>query len=63
MPDLQKLPYHRRFENRADAARRSNKSFRGEHEMMQARKKRAVLETRLDKRIDFLLERQVNADA
>src|SRR5215203_7338871 len=54
MPDLQKLPDHRRFEYRADAARRDDKGVRSKHEMMQPRKKCPMLETRFDEWIDFL---------
>src|SRR5262245_5975267 len=63
MPDLEKLPDHQRLKNGADAAWHNDKRIGGDHEVMQAREERLVLEGLLDERIHLLLERQLDTDA
>ena len=57
MAHLQQLPDHHRLQHRTDPAGRDDKRIRRQHEVMQTRKERPVLERKLDKRIHFLLER------
>ena len=60
---LQELPDHQHLEHGADAAWDDDERVRGEHEMMEAREERLVLEGLLDKRVHVLFERQLDTDA
>src|SRR5215475_11969450 len=63
MLHLKQLPDHCRFQNSADTAGRYDESIRREHEVMQPCEESLVLECQLDKRINFLLKRKINANA
>ena len=63
MAHLEQLPDHQRLEHGADAAGHHDERVGGDHEVMQAREERPVLERLLDKRVHVLLERQLDADA
>ena len=63
LPHLEQLPDHHRLQHRADPARHDDEGVRDEHEMVQPREERAVLEDLADERVDVLLERQFDPDA
>ena len=60
---LEQLPDHHRLQHRADAAGGDDEGVGGQHELVQPREKRPVLERLPDERVDLLLEGQVDADA
>ena len=63
VPHLEELPDHHHLQHGADAAGGHDEGVRGEHELVQAREERAVLERLRDEGIDVLLEGQLDADA
>src|SRR5262245_61182702 len=60
---LEQLPDHERLEHRSDAPRCHHEGIGGQHELMQPREERTVLESVSDEGVDFLLEGKVDADA
>src|ERR1041385_532348 len=57
---LQELPHHEELEGRADAARKDDERARQPHEMMQARKERAMPEDFVHEGVGPLFVRQMN---
>ena len=62
MAHLEQLPDHHHFQDRADSSRRDDEGVGGEHELVQARKERPMLERLGHKSIDILFKRQINSD-
>ena len=63
MADLKELPDHHHLQHGADAAWGHEKGIGHQHELVQAREERPMLEGHADERVDLLLERQVDADS
>ena len=56
MPHLEQLPNHHRFQDRSDSPWRNDVGVGGEHELVEARKERPVLERLGNESVDFLFK-------
>src|SRR5262249_55662119 len=63
LANLQKLPHHGQLEQRAHASRHDNERVRGDDEVMKPGEEGLMLKSTPDKRVGFVLERQIDADA